>query len=108
MTARLGTVLTIAERVELLEHRLAEALARISVLEDVPKSGDVSAEDGSPRPPGRWLKMKPAVKVTGYSRSGLLKLCREGRARFDFDGPHRLIDVTSIVPRVHKVSKVSA
>jgi predicted DNA-binding transcriptional regulator AlpA len=80
-----------------LEHQLAEALARIAVLEQ-PIQGLVE-EDGSPRPPGRWLKMKQAMKVTGYSRSGLLKLCQDGRVRFDFDGPHRLIDVTSVAPR---------
>jgi hypothetical protein len=106
MSARIGAAPSMAGRVLELERLLAEALARIAALEDLPKSGEMS-EDGSPRPPGRWLKMKPAMKVTGYSRSGLLKLCRQGRVRFDFDGPHRLIDVNSIAPRVHKVTKVS-
>jgi hypothetical protein len=82
-----------------------EALARITALESR-RQETSTEEDGAPRSPGRWLKMKQAMKVTGYSRSGLLKLCRQGRVRFDFDGPHRLIDVTSIAPRVRKVRKV--
>jgi hypothetical protein len=81
MTARLGTVPTTAERVELLEHLLAEALARIEVLEsgrDVDDAIDGPASPPLPSPP--WFPIKAAAALVGYSESALRKASKGGRA----------------------------
>jgi hypothetical protein len=105
----------LAERVAALEHlaadqahmiagqaRVIEAQeARIAALEARPTDD----EDGRPRLASVWCRMAEAMSRTHYSRSGLLNLCRRGKVRFDFEGPHRLIDITS-VPR--KISSASA
>jgi hypothetical protein len=73
---------------------LAAQEARIAALEARPADD----EDGQPSASGRWCRMKEAMSLTHYSRSGLLALCRRRRVRFDFEGAHRIIDVNS-VPR---------
>jgi hypothetical protein len=80
---------------------LAAQEARIDALESRP----VDDEDGRPpRSPGSWCKTKEAMRLTGYSRSGLRKLRQQKRIVFDLSGPHCLYDVTS----VRKVRKVPA
>jgi hypothetical protein len=95
----------IAELRRLVRDQGAELLAqaaRIAKLEAVPADD----EDGLPlRGSGRWCRMKEAMRLTHYSRSGLLALCRRRRIRFDFEGAHRVIDVNS-VPR--KTSSAAA
>jgi hypothetical protein len=83
---------SIVKRVTELEALVGELLARIAALEAEKQAG----EDGPPRPPGRWLGMKAAARATGRSVSGLKKLCRQDRIVFDFDGPHRLINIDTV------------
>jgi hypothetical protein len=81
---------------------LAAQAARITVLEARPADD----EDGVPHVSGGpWCRMKEAMHRTHYSRSGLLALCRRGIVRFDFEGAHRLIDISSVP---HKISSASA
>ena len=71
MTARLGTVPTTAERVEWLEQQLADALARIAVLE---ARGDVDDQADGPAPAAltpNWRPIKAAAPLAGYSESGI-------------------------------------
>jgi hypothetical protein len=94
---RLGEVPTLAERVELLEHHLAEALARISALED--QRGATAEEDGSaPQPlPANWRPIKQAAAIVGYSEPGLRKAIRRhvdgGRRWWRYLGGRLLIDI---------------
>jgi hypothetical protein len=87
----------IDRRVTELEALVRELLARIAVLE----AERPVREDGPPRPPGRWLRMKAAAKATGRSVSGLKKLCRQGRIVFDDDAPRRLINIDTVPRRTN-------
>ena len=97
-------------RIALLEQRLVDQgrvieaqETRLAALEACP----IVDEDGQPRAaPGRWLRMKVAAGETGYSESGLRRLCRLGRCVADYSGPHLLINVDSVPRRSVKVSKV--
>jgi hypothetical protein len=100
MTARLGTASTLREALDLI----AALTERVVVLE----AERQVREDGSPRPSGRWLRLKAAARVTGYSVSGLKKMCQQDRIVFDYDGPHRKINVDTVPRKVSKVSKVPA
>jgi hypothetical protein len=99
MTARLGTVPTIGDRVLQLEHQLAEALARIAVLE---ARGDAEdAVDGpAPQPlPPSWKPIKAASALVGYSPTMLRKLNDGGRASWwEYRGSRIWID-TACCPR---------
>jgi hypothetical protein len=98
MTARIGTVPTTAERVELLERLLAEALARIEVLEDQLVHQAHEDEDG-PAPavlPPNWKPLKQAAPIVGYSEPGLRKAMRrhtDGPRWWRYVGARLLIDV---------------
>jgi hypothetical protein len=94
----------IDRRIADLETLVGELLARIVVLE----AERQIREDGPPRPPGRWLRMKAAARATGRSVSGLKKLCRQGRVVFDDDAPRRLINIDTVPGKVTKVTKVPA
>jgi hypothetical protein len=92
------------ERVVADQARTIEAQdVRIAVFEGK-SAGD---EDGTARPPGRWRRLKEASRRTGYSISGLKRLCRLGHVRFDYEGPHRLIDIDTVPSKLPKVPKVS-
>jgi hypothetical protein len=73
LTPRLGEVPTTAERLLVVERLLAEALARIEVLEAARDADD--AVDG-PAPqalPPNWVSIKVAAAFVGRSESALLK-----------------------------------
>jgi hypothetical protein len=76
--------------------RIAALEARVTALEAQPAAD----EDGRPPRAGVWCKTKEAMRLTGYSRSGLRKLRQQNRIVFDFSGPHCLYDATSIVRKV--------
>jgi hypothetical protein len=99
------------ERIEEVARDQARVIenqgARIAELERLLTHAPAESEDGRSRPPGRWLRMKAAAKVTGRSVNGLKKLCRQGRVVFDDDAPRRLINVDTVPSRVSKVSVVS-
>lgn len=93
------------------QARVNEAqAARITELEALltHASNPVECEDGQPCPPGVWCRMAEAMRRTSYSRSGLLKLCRQGKIRFDYEGAHRVIDVTSVPRKISSASAQSA
>jgi hypothetical protein len=98
-------------RVTMLEQRLADQArmiehlqAKVAELEARP----VEDEDGQPpRERGKWLRLKAAARSTGYSVSGLKKMCQSGRCVFDYEGPHRLINIDTVSRKVPKVPKVS-
>jgi hypothetical protein len=103
----------LAKRVATLEEqRKADAALLVELQQTVASllaERDAAAaivEDGAPRPPGRWRRMKEAMKATGYSESGLRRLCDLGRCAWDYEGPHRVIDVTTVPRRSAKVLKV--
>jgi hypothetical protein len=82
MTAQLGTVPTTAERVELLEEQLADALARIAAPE---ARGDVDDQIDGAAPtalPPNWKPLPEAAKLAGFSWSGMRKKITTRR-----DGP---------------------
>jgi hypothetical protein len=81
---------------------LAAQEVRIAALEARPADD----EDGQPRPRGKWLRMKDAVRKTGYSESGLRRLCRLGQCVADCSAPHLLVNINSVPRRSVKVSKV--
>jgi hypothetical protein len=83
---------------------LAAQEVRIAALEARPSED----EDGQPRSRGNWLRMKAAAGETGYSESGLRRLCRLGRCAADYSGPHLLVNVDSVPRRSVKVSKVQS
>jgi hypothetical protein len=91
-----------ASRIAALEELVSELFARLAVME----AGQRVREDGPPRRTGRWLRTKAAAKATGYSVSGLKKLCRQGRVVFDDDAPRRLINIDTVPVRVPKVAEV--
>jgi hypothetical protein len=102
------------DRFEALERVVAdqarvneEQAARITELERL-VAHPAESEDGAPRPAGNWLRMKAAAGETGYSESGLRRLCRLGRCVADYSGPHLLINVDSVPRRSVKVSKVQS
>jgi hypothetical protein len=74
---------------------LAAQEARIDALEARPADD----EDGRARLPGRWRGLKAASKATGYSVSGLRKMCDERRCVFDYSGPHRRINIDTVIRR---------
>jgi hypothetical protein len=100
-------------RLEALERTAADQAhvievqgARITALEALNIGSDLGtsrapavSEDGAPRPPGKWMRMKAAAAATGYSESGLRKMVRERRCVADFEGCHPLINIDSIPPR---------
>jgi hypothetical protein len=96
-----GTVLdasgTAPDRTAALEQRVARLEALVAELMIERETAAAVVEDGAPRL-GRWLRMKLAMRETGYSESGLRKLIKQGRVVADFEGPHIVID-TSTVPR---------
>lgn len=80
-----------------MQDQIADLQARVEALKS-------ENEDGRPpRVAGRWLRCKEAMRATGYSRSGLRKLEKQGRIRVDHEAPHPLYDVSSIVSKVRKV-----
>jgi hypothetical protein len=97
MTAQLGTVPTTAERVELLEQQLADALARIAALEsarDVDDQVDGSAPTALPSPP--WFPIKKAAALVGYSEPGLRKAIRRhagGAKWWRYSGARLFVDI---------------
>jgi hypothetical protein len=98
---RLGEVPTLAERVELLEHRLAEALARIEVLESA-RDADDQADGAAPAPlPVNWQPLKKAAAIAGYSWSGLRKKIgtRPDGPWWKRRGSWILVDVTAMPRR---------
>jgi hypothetical protein len=101
MTARPDTTSSLEDRVAALERIVMQLVGAADQLVQV-------EEDGPPRPPGRWLRMKAAARATGYSVSGLKKMCERGSITFDYEGPHRLINVATVPRKVSKVSKVPA
>jgi hypothetical protein len=105
--AAVGVPPAVLSCLEAMQRQIADLQVRVSELENSPRgtANPAEAEDGRPRPPGVWCRMREAVRRTNYSRSGLLKLCRQGKVRFDYEGAHRVIDITS-VPR--KFSQRSA
>jgi hypothetical protein len=99
-TARPGPTL-LEDRVAALEHTVALLVAAL-------EARLVVDEDGtSPRERGKWLRLKAAARATGYSVSGLKKMCQSGRCVFDYEGPHRLINIDTVPRKVPKVSVVS-
>jgi hypothetical protein len=100
-TTRIGTAPTLREALDLI----AALTRRVDALEAERRI----KEDGPPRLSGQWLRMKAAARATGYSVSGLKKLCRQGRVVFDDDAPRRLINIDSVPrKRVPKVPVVPA
>jgi hypothetical protein len=109
MTAALGTVPTLAERLATLERVVAEQAAviaahqaRIVVLEDhlLQQEG----EDGpAPAPlPPNWKPLKQAAALSGFSWSGLRKridMHREGPRWWRRRGHRILVDVTRMPRR---------
>lgn len=94
--ARLGTTTpTLGEQVAELRAMVIDQRARIEALE---AASDDAVVDGRPRA-GKWLKMKEASRQSGFSRRYIEKLCRAGRARYDYDGPHRLVDISGLPVR---------
>jgi hypothetical protein len=98
------------ERFEALELVVADQArliaaqdARIASLEARPAAD----EDGAARS-GVWCRMAEAMRRTFYSRSGLLNLCRQGKIRFDYEGTHRIIDVSSVPRKFSQRSAQSA
>jgi hypothetical protein len=89
MTARPDATQSLEERVGALEALVAQLVGQLVGQPD---------EDGPARARGKWLRTKAAAAATGYSVSGLKKLCREGRCVYDDDAPRRLINIDS-VPR---------
>jgi hypothetical protein len=94
-----------------MQRQIGDLQARVAALEGRPRGPSSSAdppvgEDGKPRLSGRWMRLKQAARASGYSVSGLRKLCDRGRCTFDYSGPHRVINVASIPRRVVKVRKV--
>jgi hypothetical protein len=71
MTTRLGTVPTMAERMALVEHQLAEAWARIGVLEAKGDAEDAVDGPGPGELSSSWRPIKSAAAAVGYSESGL-------------------------------------
>jgi hypothetical protein len=70
---RLGERPTTAERVDLLEHQLAEALARIEALESA-RDADDQVDGPVPQTlPPNWVPIKKAAARVGRSESALLK-----------------------------------
>jgi hypothetical protein len=70
---RFGEGPTSAERLDVVEKALAEALARIAVLES---ARDVAEEADGPVPgrlPPNWKPIKAAASQVGYSEAGLRK-----------------------------------
>jgi hypothetical protein len=101
----------LVERLDVLEHivrdqgaQLQAQAVRIAALEARPADD----EDGEPLAAGEWCRMAEAMRRTFYSRSGLLKLCRQGKIRFDFEGAHRLIDISSVPRKISSASAQSA
>jgi hypothetical protein len=104
--AAVGVPPALVGRLAEIEVRLADQAARIEAQEAriaVLEAQPAECEDGVPRASGRWCKTAEAMRLTGYSRSGLRKLRQQNRIVFDFSGPHCLYDVTSVVRRVCKV-----
>jgi hypothetical protein len=101
MTARLGTVPTTAERVELLERQLAEALERIAVLESA-RDVDEQIDGAAPVLLGpSWRPIKAAAALVGYSESALRKASKGGRAVWwQARGCRILIDIDRCPRRV--------
>jgi hypothetical protein len=68
----LGTVPTMAERMALVEHRLAEALERIAVLDQLVVQHHEDEDGPAPAPlASSWRPLKAAAALVGYSESGL-------------------------------------
>jgi hypothetical protein len=89
-----------------MQGQIADLQARVIGVEGRQGYSDDTRIDGEPRPAGKWLRMKAAVGETGYSESGLRRLCRLGRCVADYSGPHLLVNVDSIPRRSVKVLKV--
>jgi hypothetical protein len=100
---RFGERPTTAERVDLLEHQLAEALARIAALE---ARGDADDQiDGvAPAPlPPQWQPLKAACAVAGFSPSGLRKRIathRDGPRWWKYRGSRLWIDIAACPRKV--------
>jgi hypothetical protein len=97
----------VVELLNTMREQIVDLQARVAALEgNAPHGGArpdlAESEDGRARLAGEWCRMAEAMRRTHYSRSGLLNLCRRGKIRFDFEGAHRIIDITS-VPR--KISR---
>jgi hypothetical protein len=103
MTIAIPRPTLLEDRVSALEHTVALLVAALEGRrQDTPVD-----EDGPPRERGKWLRMKAAARATGYSVSGLKKMCQSGRCVFDYEGPHRLINIDTVSRKVPKASKVS-
>jgi hypothetical protein len=77
---RLGEVPTTAERLLVVERLLAEALARIEVLEAA-RDVDDAIDGPAPTPlSSSWKPIKTAAALVGYSESALRKASKGGRA----------------------------
>ena len=104
----------LVEQVARLEELVRDQAARIEAQEVRIAALEVQQqpndEDGRPRRAGRWHRLKEASRRTGYSISGLKRLCRLGHVRCDYEGSHPLIDIDTVprkLPKVPKVPKVS-
>jgi hypothetical protein len=89
MTARLDEAF---ERIAVLE-RTVEAL--VAALKQ-PAPTD-QGEDGAPR---RWLPLREAASVTGYSVTGLRGLVKRGVVQGRYRGPHLTVDVATVPRKV--------
>jgi hypothetical protein len=95
MTARLGTVPTTAERVETLEHQLADALVRITALEASRDADDAIDGPAPPLLPPNWKPLKRAAPLVGYSEPGLRKAMKRhaGAGWYRYVGARLFVDV---------------
>jgi hypothetical protein len=103
MTARFGTMPTMAERVLQLEHRLAEALARIAGLEEARDADDQVDGPAPAALPSSWVPLKAACAVAGFSPSGLRKRIathQDGPRWWMYRGSRLLIDVATCPRKV--------
>jgi hypothetical protein len=68
---RLGTTPTLAERIDRLEHQLAEAMARIAALESARDADDQTDGPAPEALSSSWRPIKAAAEQVGYTESGL-------------------------------------
>jgi hypothetical protein len=100
---RLGEGPTLAERLLVLEHVVAELLAWKAEHE----AEEAKGEDGeplSPLPSPPWVPIKAAAPAVGYSESGLraaMKRHRDGPVWWQFDRGRLLVNIDTC-PRKEK------
>jgi hypothetical protein len=99
-----------------LLNRFAELEARVAALEacqgeshpSILRGAPPDDEDGAPRVSGRWCRMKEAMRLTTIADQVYSRSAGGGRVRFDFEGAHRLIDISSVPRKISSASAQSA